>query len=139
MKILDFFLIFLIFQAYPIELAEKIMEDSEEAQAYQQEISEMISGQLTEDDLEDVEKEFDELIHIELPEVPETDLEAIKEAAGITVKQKGKKFCDFVEVRDIGNSVVSVESSEKRKKILLFFSNSLLKTSLFLFSLTFLL
>ncbi|CAD5212040.1 unnamed protein product [Bursaphelenchus xylophilus] len=78
-------------KAYPIELAQKILEDSEEAAEYQQEITEMLSGQLNEIDLEDVEKEFDELIHVELPDVPETEFEEAKEKAGIKKKTAEKR------------------------------------------------
>lgn len=49
----------------------------------------MLSGQLNADDLDEVEKEFDELFHVELPDVPDAELEAIKEAAGIPVKKSG--------------------------------------------------
>jgi hypothetical protein len=45
-----------------------------------------LAGQLTEDELGDVEKEFDELFHVELPEAPNEELEAFKETAGLPVK-----------------------------------------------------
>lgn len=52
----------------------------------------MLSGKLTEDELDDVEKEFDEMFHVELPEAPDDELEAVKEAAGI---KKGIVCCVF--------------------------------------------
>jgi hypothetical protein len=42
-----------------------------------------LSGKLNDDELDDVEKEFDDMFHVELPEAPDDELEAVKEAAGI--------------------------------------------------------
>ena len=68
-----------------IEEVEKLMEETAEAQAYQQEISQMLSGRMNEKDEDDVERELAELIELELPSVPvkimkeATKAESIKE------------------------------------------------------------
>ncbi|CAD5207438.1 unnamed protein product [Bursaphelenchus okinawaensis] len=83
--------------AYPVELAQKILEDSEEAAEYQQEITEMLTGQLNDVDMEDVEKEFDELVLMELPDAPETEFEEVKEKAGIKKKVAEKRTAVALE------------------------------------------
>jgi len=77
--------------AFSIEDVEKIMEDTQEAAEYQEEISNLLSGKLTDSDLADVEHEFDEMFHIELPEAPDDELVATKEAGRIPVKQEKSK------------------------------------------------
>lgn len=53
-----------------IDDAEKIMQDTQEAISYQQEIDEILAGGLTAEDEDDVLKELDQLIKESLPEVP---------------------------------------------------------------------
>ncbi|KAI6173640.1 Charged multivesicular body protein 6 [Aphelenchoides besseyi] len=74
--------------AFSLEDIEKIMEDTAEAAEYQQEIANILTGQLTDAEQEDVEEEFENLVHAELPEVPQDELEAIKSSARIPTKQK---------------------------------------------------
>ncbi|KAI6226442.1 hypothetical protein M3Y99_01294700 [Aphelenchoides fujianensis] len=90
--------------AFSLEDVEKIMEDTAEAAEYQQvgllsfpflsllsdcrRSRASLSGQLTEAEQDDVEAEFDSLVHAELPEVPDHELEAIKTAARIPAKEK---------------------------------------------------
>uniref|UniRef100_A0A0M3IG86 Charged multivesicular body protein 6 n=1 Tax=Ascaris lumbricoides TaxID=6252 RepID=A0A0M3IG86_ASCLU len=61
-------------QMFSIEEVEKIMEETQEAADYQEEISKLLSGKLSETDLEEVESELQALIDSEeplkLPEVP---------------------------------------------------------------------
>lgn len=45
-----------------------------------------MSGKLIQDELEDVEKEFEKMFRIELPDVPDDELEAAKEEAGLPAK-----------------------------------------------------
>ena len=62
-------------QMMSIEDVEKIMEDTREAVEYQEEINEMISGGLTQEDEDDILKELDEITGtLDLPSVPETEL-----------------------------------------------------------------
>lgn len=71
-----------------IERVEKLLEENAEARAYQQEISDMLGGQLSNQDEDDVEDELEEMsMEIEglkkpvphLPDTPQTDLDAVKE------------------------------------------------------------
>ncbi|VDN24627.1 unnamed protein product [Gongylonema pulchrum] len=59
---------------FSIEDIEKIMDETKEAAEFQEEISSMLSGKLSEDDMEEVENEFAKLMEEEsklvLPEVP---------------------------------------------------------------------
>uniref|UniRef100_A0A915BR79 Charged multivesicular body protein 6 n=1 Tax=Parascaris univalens TaxID=6257 RepID=A0A915BR79_PARUN len=65
-------------QMFSIEEVEKIMEETQEAADYQEEISKLLSGNLSETDLEEVESELQALIDSEeplkLPEVPTESL-----------------------------------------------------------------
>ncbi|KAJ6239743.1 charged multivesicular body protein [Anaeramoeba flamelloides] len=60
-----------------VEEVEQLMEENEEAMSYQNEIQELLAGQLTQEDEEDVLKELDEIIEmaqdekeINMPKVP---------------------------------------------------------------------
>lgn len=53
-----------------IEDAEKIMQDTQEAVSYQQEIDEILAGGLTAEDEEDVLNELDQLIKESMPDAP---------------------------------------------------------------------
>uniref|UniRef100_A0A914CYZ0 Charged multivesicular body protein 6 n=1 Tax=Acrobeloides nanus TaxID=290746 RepID=A0A914CYZ0_9BILA len=57
-------------QKISVEDVEKILEDTREAAELQEEISSLISGQLTNTDLNEVEEEFTRLMEEQLPEVP---------------------------------------------------------------------
>ena len=54
-------------EMFSIEEIEQIMEDTAEAVEKQREIDALISGQLTEEDEDDVLKELDELV---MPNIP---------------------------------------------------------------------
>ncbi|KAJ6255643.1 charged multivesicular body protein [Anaeramoeba flamelloides] len=63
-----------------VEEVEQLMEENEEAMSYQNEIQELLAGQLTQEDEEDVLKELDEIIEmaqdekeIKMPKVPTKD------------------------------------------------------------------
>lgn len=100
------FIVILYFQQFTIEDAEKIMEESLEAQAYQQvnfyifkfcvrnnlqEISDILTSKLTSEDLEAVENEYEELIREQLPEVPTHALPANDEIFAETLLKKIEK------------------------------------------------
>jgi charged multivesicular body protein 6 len=61
-----------------LENVEKIMGETEEARAYQQEISEMLAGQLSNDDEDEVEDELDalerEVKGVKMPAAPEGEV-----------------------------------------------------------------
>ncbi|PIC54674.1 hypothetical protein B9Z55_000383 [Caenorhabditis nigoni] len=65
-------------QLFDIDEIDKIMEETKEAAEYQEEISNMLSGQLSNADVSDVEKELEELlaaqIPVNLPEVPDHEM-----------------------------------------------------------------
>ena len=83
-----------------IENVEKLMGENEEARAYQKEISEMLGGQISNADEDEVEDELEALQkEIEgvkeptvpaLPEVPDTGIEASDEDETQTEQQKAK-------------------------------------------------
>jgi len=56
---------------FSIEDVEKIMDEAREGIEKQQEIDNLLAGALTEEDNEAVEKEFEEILQLSLPEVPE--------------------------------------------------------------------
>ncbi|KAK0425945.1 hypothetical protein QR680_009470 [Steinernema hermaphroditum] len=60
---------------FSIEDVEKIMDDTREAAEYQEEISNLIAGGLSQNDLADVEEEFEKLMETELPQLPEVPSE----------------------------------------------------------------
>lgn len=62
-----------------IEDAEKIMQDTQEAISYQQEIDEILAGGLTAEDEDEVLRELDQLIKDSMPEVPSERLPEHKE------------------------------------------------------------
>ena len=74
-----------------IEKVEKLMGENEEARAYQQEISEMLKGQISNQDEDEVEDELEALDRqvngieeeqdVSLPKVPTTELEGNKDRA----------------------------------------------------------
>uniref|UniRef100_A0A914E4U4 Charged multivesicular body protein 6 n=1 Tax=Acrobeloides nanus TaxID=290746 RepID=A0A914E4U4_9BILA len=61
-------------QSISIEDVEMILNETSEAAEKQEEISAMISGQLTDKDLTEVQHEFDVLVKNQLPEVPTEEL-----------------------------------------------------------------
>ncbi|KAL3998813.1 Snf7 family protein [Acanthocheilonema viteae] len=65
-------------QMISVDDIEQIMDETKEAADFQEEISNMLSGKLGEDELKEVEKEFAELVEKEgelnLPEVPSEQL-----------------------------------------------------------------
>ncbi|CAO4359980.1 unnamed protein product [Caenorhabditis nigoni] len=65
-------------QLFDIDEIDKIMEETKEAAEYQEEISNMLSGQLSNADVSDVEKELEELlaaqVPVNLPEVPDHEM-----------------------------------------------------------------
>ncbi|VDM08528.1 unnamed protein product [Wuchereria bancrofti] len=67
-------------QMISVDDIERIMDETKEAAEFQEEISNMLSGKLGEDDLEEVEKEFAKLIENEgelnFPEIPSESLSA---------------------------------------------------------------
>ncbi|VDK64788.1 unnamed protein product [Anisakis simplex] len=83
------------------EDVEKILEETQEAAEYQQEITNLLSGKLSENDLEEVELELESIIEQELskeldhlPEVPSEepvaadDKEQLKDDAVANNKQQ---------------------------------------------------
>ncbi|KAJ3112060.1 Vacuolar protein sorting-associated protein 20 [Phlyctochytrium bullatum] len=70
-----------------VEAVEKLMDDTADAIAYQNEIDQLLSGSLSKDDEEEAEAELEELLRLELeaaPKVPKTTLgEGEAEADGI--------------------------------------------------------
>uniref|UniRef100_A0A1I7UJ26 Charged multivesicular body protein 6 n=1 Tax=Caenorhabditis tropicalis TaxID=1561998 RepID=A0A1I7UJ26_9PELO len=66
-------------QLFDIDEIDRIMEETKEAAEYQEEISNMLSGQLSNTDVSDVEKELEELLEakgekVQLPEVPSHEM-----------------------------------------------------------------
>ncbi|EGT46965.1 hypothetical protein CAEBREN_07437 [Caenorhabditis brenneri] len=66
-------------QLFDIDEIDRIMEETKEAAEYQEEISNMLAGQLSNTDVSDVEHELEELLaaqgqKVELPEVPSHEL-----------------------------------------------------------------
>lgn len=53
-----------------LEDVERIMDETREAVEYQNEIDALISGELTDQDEDDIAKELDEITQLEMPEVP---------------------------------------------------------------------
>ncbi|KAJ1544682.1 Vacuolar protein sorting-associated protein 20 [Cladochytrium tenue] len=53
-----------------VEAVEKLMDDTADAIAYQNEIDEAISGRITADDMEDIVAELDAILHEQLGEAP---------------------------------------------------------------------
>ncbi|KAJ3140419.1 Vacuolar protein sorting-associated protein 20 [Irineochytrium annulatum] len=58
-----------------VEAVAKLMDDTADAIAYQNEIDELLGGQISNDDMEEVEAELDALLMAEMPAVPETGAE----------------------------------------------------------------
>ncbi|KAJ3095771.1 Vacuolar protein sorting-associated protein 20 [Phlyctochytrium planicorne] len=91
-----------------VDAVQKLMDDTADAIAYQNEIDELISGSISKDDEEEAEAELEELLRAELaeaprvpetkletdveltlPEVPTTELPSLEEPEGRKIKQKG--------------------------------------------------
>jgi charged multivesicular body protein 6 len=91
----------LINQTFSIEDAQKIMEDTAEAAEYQEEISKILSGQLSSKDIEEVEEELEALAREQqlpdvahqhsLPDVPSHELPEFEKAAAKKEKQKQRE------------------------------------------------
>jgi len=60
---------------FSIEDVEKIMDEAREGIEKQREIDDLLAGALTDEDNEAVEKEFEEILQLSLPEVPEESQE----------------------------------------------------------------
>lgn len=81
-------------QMFSLDEIEKIMEDTRESVEYQEEIANLISGKLSETDLEEVETEFELLMSAEdkklnLPEVPSEPLP--KRTADLREKERAER------------------------------------------------
>ena len=87
-------------EMFSIEEIEQIMDDTAEAAEKQREIEAILSGQLTEDEEDDVLKELDELIgdvsmkneesHEEIPELPSVPSDTLTPEKKIEREQKSK-------------------------------------------------
>jgi len=84
-------------RVFSIDEVEKIMLETQEGIDIETQITSIISGQLNDTELDAVEEEFDELLRAEMPNVPEDELEAIKEEAGIPAKKEKKREATAVE------------------------------------------
>ncbi|KAK2736002.1 Vacuolar protein sorting-associated protein 20 [Myotisia sp. PD_48] len=79
-----------------LEGVEKLMGETEEAKAYQEEISQMISGQISNQDEDEVEEELLDLeqqvtSRLNLPSVPATVLRPNTEEPQIEARKKGRE------------------------------------------------
>ncbi|CAG8600094.1 1449_t:CDS:2 [Ambispora leptoticha] len=84
-----------------LEKVEKLMEDTEDAIAYQKEIEELISGKITDEDEEEILKELEEIekeqiqSQLKLPSVPTQELpvdeQLSEEEPAIQNKEKPRK------------------------------------------------
>eukprot|EP00112_Aurelia_sp_Birch-Aquarium-sp1_P020412 Seg526.2 transcript_id=Seg526.2/GoldUCD/mRNA.D3Y31 product="Charged multivesicular body protein 6" protein_id=Seg526.2/GoldUCD/D3Y31 len=75
-----------------LEDVEKIMEDTQEAVEYQQEIDSLISGAFTQEDEDDILAELDELTKVELPSVPtEEPAKTEDQLPDVPEKEPGEK------------------------------------------------
>ena len=87
-------------EMFSIEEIEQIMDDTAEAAEKQREIEAILSGQLTEDEEDDVLKELDELIgdapmkkeesHEEIPELPSVPSDELTPEKKVEREQKSK-------------------------------------------------
>ena len=87
-------------EMFSIEEIEQIMDDTAEAAEKQREIEAILSGQLTEDEEDDVLKELDELIgdvpmkneesHEEIPELPSVPSDILTPEKKVEREQKSK-------------------------------------------------
>ena len=87
-------------EMFSIEEIEQIMDDTAEAAEKQREIEAILSGQLTEDEEDDVLKELDELIedvpmkneeiHEEIPELPSVPSDTLTPEKKVEREQKSK-------------------------------------------------
>lgn len=81
-----------------IEDVEKLMEDTEDAIAYQKEIGELLSGKLSSEDDEEIERELEMIIREqtgevleEAPEVPTTPLKTVPTEPKATSAEAARK------------------------------------------------
>jgi len=70
---------------FTVEDVEQIMEETREGIEKQREIDELLSGALTDEDDEAVEKEFEEILRLNLPDVPEQSQELAESEADIVL------------------------------------------------------
>ncbi|KAI1717853.1 snf7 domain-containing protein [Ditylenchus destructor] len=61
-------------EEFSIDEVEKLMEETREAAELQEELSSILSTKLTQDDLDKVDEEYDEMIREQLPSVPTDEL-----------------------------------------------------------------
>ncbi|KAJ3331768.1 Vacuolar protein sorting-associated protein 20 [Blyttiomyces sp. JEL0837] len=69
-----------------VEKVQKIMDDTADGIAYQNEIDETLSGAITQDDLEECEEELEALLRAEfdsVPKVPDSKLPGVEEGSSI--------------------------------------------------------
>uniref|UniRef100_A0A7E4UQ83 Charged multivesicular body protein 6 n=1 Tax=Panagrellus redivivus TaxID=6233 RepID=A0A7E4UQ83_PANRE len=76
---------------FSIEDAERIMEDTAESIAYSDEISAVLHGKLSEDDIADVEDELNALIAEQLPTAPSEALPEVEKVKEKPVKEKRER------------------------------------------------
>ncbi|KAI1713872.1 snf7 domain-containing protein [Ditylenchus destructor] len=61
-------------EEFSIDEVEKLMEETREAAELQEELSSILATKLTQDDLDKVDEEYDEMIREQLPSVPTDEL-----------------------------------------------------------------
>ncbi|KAF2102852.1 charged multivesicular body protein-like protein 6 [Rhizodiscina lignyota] len=78
-----------------VENVEKLMGESEEAQAYQREISEMLAGRMSNQDEDEVEDELEaleaEVSGVKLPDAPSQELEGQQPTLAETAKERARR------------------------------------------------
>ncbi|XP_053392779.1 charged multivesicular body protein 6-B-like [Mercenaria mercenaria] len=77
-------------EMFSIETVEKIMEETREAAEYQQEIDDLLSGGLTQEDEDDVLSELDEIIKQSLPAVEDEGVPELPDVPGQEPEEKVK-------------------------------------------------
>lgn len=75
-------------QMFSIETVERIMDETREAQEYQQEIDDLLSGGLTQEDEEDVLSELDDIIKSSLPAVEDEGVPELPDVPGQEPSEK---------------------------------------------------
>ncbi|KAJ3441234.1 charged multivesicular body protein [Anaeramoeba flamelloides] len=93
-----------------VEEVEQLMEENEEAMSYQNEIQELLAGQLTQEDEEDVLKELDEIIEMAQDE-KEINMHKVP-----TKNPKKKQMLDEEEEEEATTSSEEEIEKEKEKK-----------------------
>ncbi|XP_013399205.1 charged multivesicular body protein 6-B [Lingula anatina] len=71
-----------------IENVEKIMEETQEAVQYQQEIDDLLAGGLSQEDEDDVLAELEEITKESLPEVPQEEVPAMPEVPKADIEEE---------------------------------------------------